>query len=285
MPHLSDRQKHTNALLEAFILQTILEAQESASVHDTASTGSNWETDSEKARNSDNDSNASSGWGMDIEDECSVSDMVIEACHKLYKNFYIEERRKIPKTCENLNILLTQYKTGFPDIFRSYLRITPECFDTLLESIQHHEAFQNNSNNPQMPVERQLAIALYRFGYFGNGLSTLKVALWAGIGYGTVRECTNRVMRACCDERFRRVVMQWPSAEQIMEAKEWVEANSCPAWREGWLMVDGTLIPMFQRPHHFGSAYFDQKSNYSENVQVSFHSVLIYFQDSDFFRR
>jgi len=31
---------------------------------------------------------------MDIEDDdCPVSDMVIEACHK---------RRKIPKTCENL---------------------------------------------------------------------------------------------------------------------------------------------------------------------------------------
>jgi len=64
MPHLSNRQKHANALLEAFILQTIIEAQESASIHDTDSTGSNWETDSEKA-NSDNDSNISSGWGME----------------------------------------------------------------------------------------------------------------------------------------------------------------------------------------------------------------------------
>ena len=271
MPHLSDRQKHANALLEAFILQTIIEAQESTSQPDTDSTGSDWETDLE-----DNNSSTSSDWGMGEEDECPISDMVIEACHRLYENFYIEERRKIPKTCENLDMLLTQYKTGFPDIFRSYLRITPECFDSLLESIQHHEAFQNNSNNPQMPVERQLAIALYRFGHFGNGLSTLKVALWAGVGYGTVRECTNRVMRACCDERFRRVVMQWPSDEEIQEAQDWVEANSCPAWRDGWLMVDGTLIPMFQCPHHFGSAYFDRKSNYSENVQVSschqFHS-------------
>ncbi|KIJ93235.1 hypothetical protein K443DRAFT_125668 [Laccaria amethystina LaAM-08-1] len=140
-------------------------------------------------------------------------------------------------------MLLTQYKTGFPDIFCSYLRITPECFDSLLESIQHHEAFQNNSNNPHMPIERQLAIELYRFGHFGNGLSTLKVALWAGVGYGNVYE-------------------------QMQEAKDWVEANSFPAWHKGWLMVDGTLIPMFQCPHHFGSAYFDRKSNYSENVQI-----------------
>ena len=111
---------------------------------------SNWETDSEKA-NSDNDSNTSSGWGM--EDNYPVSDMVIQACSKLYENFYIKEHCKIPKTCENLDMLLTQYKTGFPDIFHSYLCITPECFDSLLESIQHHEALHNNSNNPQMPVE------------------------------------------------------------------------------------------------------------------------------------
>ena len=89
-------------------------------------------------------------------------------------------------------------------------------------------------------------------------------------GYGTVQGCTNHVMSACCDKWFCWVVMQWPSDTEIKEAKEWVEANSCPAWREGWLMVDGTLIPMFQRPHHFGSAYFDCKSNYSENVQVSY---------------
>jgi hypothetical protein len=76
-------------------------------------------------------------------------------------------------------------------------------------------------------------------------------------------------MHASCDECFCQVVMQWPSDEQMQEAKDWVEANSFPAWHKGWLMVDGTLIPMFQCPHHFGSAYFDRKSNYSENVQVS----------------
>ena len=261
MPHLSDRQKHANALLEAYVLSVILEAHEGTSIRNTDSTGSGWNTDL------DVPSDSSSGWGPE-DDTCRVSDSVIEACHELYQTFYIEERRKIPKTCENLDLLLTEYKSRFPDIFRSYLRILPQCFDSLLETIQHHSAFQNKSNNSQMPVERQLAIALYRFGHYGNSISTLKVALWAGVGYGTVREVTMRVMRACCDERFRRVVMRWPTDEEIEEAKSWVEENSCFAWREGWLMVDGTLVPMFQRPHHFGNAYFDRKSNYSENVQV-----------------
>jgi len=59
MPHLSDRQKHANALLEAFILQTIIEAQEST---DAPSTGSNWETDSEKEDNHSSMSELGAGW-------------------------------------------------------------------------------------------------------------------------------------------------------------------------------------------------------------------------------
>ena len=34
-------------------------------------------------------------------------------------------------------------------------------------------------------------------------------------------------------------------------------------------MVDGTLIPLHVRPGFFGNVFFDRKSNYSMNVQVS----------------
>ena len=36
------------------------------------------------------------------------------------------------------------------------------------------------------------------------------------------------------------------NAQDIECAKAWVEGNSCPAWRDGWLMVDGTLVQTFQ---------------------------------------
>lgn len=120
-----------------------------------------------------------------------------------------------------------------------------------------------------MPVREQVAICLFRFGHFGNASSTLKVALWAGVSYGTVRLVTKRVMTAVCDERFRRVVMSWPDSAERECAKAWVEERSCPAWRDGWCMVDGTLVPLFQRPGSFGNAFFDRKSNYSLNVQVN----------------
>lgn len=128
-----------------------------------------------------------------------------------------------------------------------------------------------------MPVDIHLAITLYRFGHYGNAAGTHEVALWAGVGYGTVRNATARVMVAICDERFHRATMPWPSEAEIESAKAWVETNSCPAWRNGWLMVDGTLVAVFQHPHEFGNAYFDRKSNYSLNVQVSDDSMYISF--------
>jgi hypothetical protein len=89
-----------------------------------------------------------------------------------------------------------------------------------------------------MPVAHQLAIALYRFGHYGNAVSTVKVALWAGYGYGTVQLATKCVMAALCSERFCRSTIRWSSEEAKEAAKAWVEDHSCP----GWLMVGSWLM-------------------------------------------
>jgi hypothetical protein len=149
------------------------------------------------------------------------------------------------------------------------LRITPPCFDDLVATLQDDPIFSNNSNNSQTPVKEQVAIALYRFGHYGNAASQMKVALWAGVGYGTVGLFTSRVMAATCSDHFRHSALRWASDEAKEAAKAWVENASCPAWRNGWLMVDGTLVPLFMRPGFFGNTWFDRKSNYSLNVQVS----------------
>ncbi|KAF8581773.1 hypothetical protein K439DRAFT_1647802 [Ramaria rubella] len=59
------------------------------------------------------------------------------------------------------------------------------------------------------------------------------VRLWAGLGYGTVDKCTRRVMTA--------------------------------VW---WLMVNGTLVPLFAQLGFYGNTWYNQKSNSSLNVQL-----------------
>ena len=255
MPRLTERQEDANTLLNAFIVHLLAQM----------------EADAFRGADSESDSEAGTSDGEDSEDYSSddpITEGIIKSLEELYKDRYAGPRRDIPKTQENLRLLLDNYHKNFPDIFRSYTCVTPGCFDDLVNSIKDHPVFHNNSNNPQMPIEEQVAIALYRFGHYGNAASTMKVALWAGIGYGTVRNFTIRVMTALCDPRFRAATMPWPNPEEIERAKSWVESNSCPAWRDGWWMVDGSLVPLFQRPHHFGNTFFDRKSNYSMNVQV-----------------
>jgi hypothetical protein len=186
----------------------------------------------------------------------------------LYSERYMAERTHIPKSQKLMHLLLNDYKFNHPIIFRKYLAVDPACFDALVEAIRDDEIFLNNSINSQMPVEQQLVIALFRFAHYGNAASVSKIALQFGVGFGTVHLVTTRVLKACCSEKFRSSSIQWPNDQMKSEAKEWVESKSCPAWRNGWLMVDGTLVPLFRRPGYFGNVFFDRKSNYSLNVQV-----------------
>ncbi|THU87913.1 hypothetical protein K435DRAFT_680825 [Dendrothele bispora CBS 962.96] len=256
MPSTTPRQQAVNALHEAFLVQVIAEAE--AELHYRSSDGDDFPS---SASESESEFDSST----DFDDMKALpSQHILEAMASLYVKRYPQERQPINKSGSQLKLLLTDWKQNRPEIFRSYVRMTPKAFDKLVESIQHHPVFKKD----QMEVEKQLVIALYRFGHYGNAASTIKVALWAGIGYGTVRDVTRRVMEACCDEKFRSSVLRWPSETVREKSKQWVEEHSCAAWRNGWLMVDGTLVPLYARPAFFGNTWFDRKSNYSMNVQL-----------------
>jgi len=263
MPSRTERQKFNDALEQAFLVNLMVEAE--AQLYDIG------EDSDSSCSTSSSGSETSSGY-TSSEDEPLLS--TGEALLHVYgeansERYYNHNRRTIDKSNELLQILLNDWKANRPEIFRSYLRISSGCFDDLVAVLCDDPIFHNNSRNKQTPVEEQLAIALYRFGHFGNAASTMKVALMFGVGYGTVRLFTARIMAATCSEHFRRSALRWSSGAVKEEAKVWVEENSCHAWRNGWLMVDGTLVPLFQRPVFFGNTFFDRKSNYSLNVQVS----------------
>jgi hypothetical protein len=142
-----------------------------------------------------------------------------------------------------------------------------------LQAIEDHAVFQSNGSASQFLIKEQLAITLYRIGHFGNAASVEKVGQWAGVSAGMVVNATRRVMVAFL--ALHDDVIHWPSTEEKEEAKQWVEDASCPAWHDGWLLVDGTLIPLAEKPAFYGEAYFDRKSNYSLNVQVRCHSLAL----------
>ncbi|KLO04189.1 hypothetical protein SCHPADRAFT_840943, partial [Schizopora paradoxa] len=140
----------------------------------------------------------------------------------------------------------------------------------LVAEIEDDPVFVNNSQNEQIPVAHQVAVLLFRFGHSGNAASLKRVAEWSGYGKGTVLLMTRRVLTALLRPEFIKTAVPPPTEAEREEAKQWVEEHSCHAWRNGWLFVDGTLIPLYYRPFWYAEAYFDRKSNYSLNIQVCF---------------
>lgn len=194
---------------------------------------------------------------------------VQQQIHGMYENRYEVARDELPRGPSRMRHVLFALKNTHPGQFREELRVTPLTFDTLVTAIIMDPIFENNSYHPQMPVEEQLAITLYRFGHDGNAASLQGVANWAAVGKGTVLLVTRRVMTAILRPHFMDDVVCFPTTEEKEMAKEWVHRRSCKAWRNGWCLVDGTLIPLAERPHWYGESYFDRKSRYSLNIQAS----------------
>ncbi|KAJ7627106.1 hypothetical protein FB45DRAFT_690921, partial [Roridomyces roridus] len=153
--------------------------------------------------------------------------------------------------------------------FRREFRVWPETFDALVSKIQDHPVFGNNSNNAQAPVPIQLAVALYRFGHYGNAASQLSISYWAGVSLGSVPLYTARVMTAILGVGLLKEYVRMPNEEEKEKAKAAViRMSGCKEWGGGWCMVDGTLIPIYARPNWYGVSYFDRKMNYSMSLQV-----------------
>lgn len=186
----------------------------------------------------------------------------------MYEHRYEAPRTGYSRPPASLPHLLTVTKFERPDLFRRELRVTPATFDRLLAEIQGDAIFTNDSPNEQIPIDHQLAIYLFRQGHYGNAASFLRVAHWSGYSTGTIRLATRRVMSAILRKDFMDKAVCFPTAEEKEEAKRWVEEHSCHAWRDGWCMVDGTLVSLFDRPFWYGESYYDRKCNYSLNIQV-----------------
>jgi hypothetical protein len=170
------------------------------------------------------------------------------------------------KKYSQLDLYLTDFRCNHPIRFRKKLRVSPSVFDHLVELIKTHKVFHNNSNVPQLPISVQLAIFLVRVGHYGNASSPELVAQWGGVSIGTVINMTYRCLIAFLALHDEAVMI--PPEDEKERAKKYVEMATCPEWRNGFLLADGTKFPLFQKPGLHGEAWFDKNKDYSIDCQV-----------------
>ena len=152
--------------------------------------------------------------------------------------------------------------------FSHMLCVSPHVFQTILSLIQHHPVFTNNSNVPQEPVEKQLAVTLYRMGQYGNLASIEDVAQIAGCLDGSVENYTDHCFEAI--ESLQEIFVRRLTPEEKEKEKQWIDQKLGfkGAWRDGWLIYDGTIVVLYQHPGLNGDEYYTCKANYGLNVQV-----------------
>ena len=104
---------------------------------------------------------------------------------------------------------------------------------------------------------------------YGNAASLTKIDDLYGMRKDTVDKVCHRVITAIQSSNLRTIHVRWPAKSEREKAKKWVEEQTgVKEWRNGFCMVDGTLIPLYQKPSHYGETFFDRKNNYSINVQI-----------------
>jgi len=156
----------------------------------------------------------------------------------------------------------------FAHIYSAKNCVDSNVFNCILDQIGGYPIFVSCGNQPQLPVAVQLAIFLNCAGHYGNAISPEDVAQWAGVSMGSVINCTHRVMVTVLDQHNQFLNVPGEESEDAEMARQWVEEGSCPGWRNGIFVADGSMINLFEKPGVYGETFYDRKSHYSLNCQV-----------------
>ena len=104
-------------------------------------------------------------------------------------------------------------------------------------------------------------------GSYGNTASLRKIGDLCGIGKGTVDKVCRQVIIAIQSINLRITHIRWPAKSERKEVQRWIEEQAeVKEWRNGFCIIDGTLVPLYQKPSHYRKTFFNQKNNYSINV-------------------
>jgi hypothetical protein len=214
---------------------------------------------------------SSSNRARDFKRLCEALRDDVRVLHAIQGTRYLKPRLRVPRIGNLASVWKYAEDPAFHTHFESMLRVTPLIFDVILNLIKDHPVFHNNSNIPQTDVKFQLAITLYRLGHYGNAASVGDIARNFGYSEGAVELFTRRCFQAI-ESLHGHFIRPLTTAEKEVE-KQWIDdkVGFQGLWREGWVMYDGTIVPLHEKPGYNGDAYYTRKSNYGLNVQVFSH--------------
>ncbi|SAM74956.1 uncharacterized protein UBRO_21054 [Ustilago bromivora] len=116
-------------------------------------------------------------------------------------------------------------------------------------------------------VQEILLVALYRLGHSGNGGGECDAALQCGCSVGSIVAYTNHTITGLLE--LNNEVMQFASEEERKHAAAWVcNTTGVEEWGKGWLVVNGTHVPLAWKPGVHSQEHFCYKGFHSMNVAL-----------------
>ncbi|XP_049308660.1 uncharacterized protein LOC125777617 [Bactrocera dorsalis] len=155
--------------------------------------------------------------------------------------------------------------------FKKITRVNWKTFDFILNLVKDDASFNQIRSCKQFPLKAQLAIVLYRLGSNGEGATLSKIAGLFGVSDGgIIQNLTDRIFKELLKHKDQYLF--WPNSDERKKlvSETWGELPNCVGY------VDGTEIPLAEKPSQDSEAYFSRKHQYSVKVQaVCDHSLQI----------
>lgn len=205
----------------------------------------------------DDDSSDDASDSSDEEDE--LDELMVEI-HLSFQCQYINRPEKYHMSTTDIFATLESFSDKE---WRSILRMTRKSFISLVGKIFDDPIFKNESYREQEQVVVQLSLTLDRLGHNGNGMTSIRQRRFWGRSEGSFYNYGRRVREAILN--LRQKYLYWPTEEErqqhclVMGLKGF---HGCVGF------IDGTTIPILQRPGHLGDFYYDRHGEYSFNLQV-----------------
>ena len=170
-----------------------------------------------------------------------------------------------PRTCIFKKPSLVDLLWGYTERqFRQETRMNRSSFIKIVEILEKHPVFHNNSRRKQTPPWVQCLIAFKRLGCYGNANSLGATGRANGFSEGAVVKFTDRVVTAILS--IMKKVIRWPSAEERVIIKNRFKKDAGILGAIG--IIDGTPVVFSQRPAIDGETFWSRKSMYCMNLQL-----------------
>lgn len=151
--------------------------------------------------------------------------------------------------------------------FRFHTRMDRRSFGVVLNVLESQCAhvFENKSFNKQIPVAKQLHMALFTLGFYGNAASFMAGAHKYSFSVGMITNARDRVCSALFGIMHKYIT--WPDAEERARLCADVEKKHGYKWC--FFAVDGTTHPLLIAPKMEKESFYDRKKQYSINALVT----------------